>query len=98
MTWTTKYKKSIDCNNPKGFSQKAHCQGRSARKKGEKTMSKSINEGLVEKFITSFFDSYKRGIEKRFIQKSRERNPELANELQKITNSLENVDKLLKKS
>jgi hypothetical protein len=26
--WSTKYKKSIDCNNPKGFSQKAHCQGR----------------------------------------------------------------------
>lgn len=26
--WTDKYKKSIDCNNPKGFSQKAHCDGR----------------------------------------------------------------------
>lgn len=26
--WTDKYKKSIDCNNPKGFSQRAHCQGR----------------------------------------------------------------------
>jgi hypothetical protein len=26
--WSQKYKKSIDCNNPKGFSQKAHCQGR----------------------------------------------------------------------
>lgn len=26
--WTQKYKRSIDCNNPKGFSQKAHCQGR----------------------------------------------------------------------
>ena len=26
--WTKKYKKSIDCSNPKGFSQKAHCQGR----------------------------------------------------------------------
>ena len=26
--WTQKYKKSIDCSNPKGFSQKAHCQGR----------------------------------------------------------------------
>lgn len=24
-------KKSIDCNNPKGFSQKAHCQGRKKR-------------------------------------------------------------------
>ncbi len=26
--WSQKYKRSIDCNNPKGFSQKAHCQGR----------------------------------------------------------------------
>ena len=26
--WSEKYKKSIDCNNPKGFSQRAHCQGR----------------------------------------------------------------------
>ena len=26
--WSAKYKKSINCNNPKGFSQKAHCQGR----------------------------------------------------------------------
>jgi uncharacterized protein with ParB-like and HNH nuclease domain len=26
--WSDKYKKSIDCKNPKGFSQKAHCRGR----------------------------------------------------------------------
>lgn len=26
--WSEKYKKSINCNNPKGFSQKAHCKGR----------------------------------------------------------------------
>ena len=31
--WSEKYKKSIDCNNPKGFSQKAHCQGK--KKKSE---------------------------------------------------------------
>ena len=30
--WTQKYKKSIDCNNPKGFSQRAYCQGRKKRK------------------------------------------------------------------
>jgi len=28
MGWSEKYKKSIDCDNPKGFSQRAHCQGR----------------------------------------------------------------------
>ena len=26
--WSNKYKKSIDCSNPKGFSQRAHCAGR----------------------------------------------------------------------
>ena len=26
--WSEKYKSSIDCNNPRGFSQKAHCAGR----------------------------------------------------------------------
>lgn len=31
--WSEKYKKSIDCSNPKGFSQRAHCQGR--KKKSE---------------------------------------------------------------
>jgi len=31
--WSEKYKKSIDCNNPKGFSQKAHCKGRKKRLK-----------------------------------------------------------------
>ena len=30
--WSTKYKKSINCNNPKGFSQKAHCAGRKKKK------------------------------------------------------------------
>jgi hypothetical protein len=32
--WSKKYKDSIDCNNPKGFSQRAHCQG--LKKKGIK--------------------------------------------------------------
>jgi len=25
--WSAKYKRSINCNSPKGFSQKAHCAG-----------------------------------------------------------------------
>ena len=35
--WSAKYKKSIDCDNPKGFSQRAHCRGR--KKVNEATMS-----------------------------------------------------------
>jgi hypothetical protein len=29
--WSKEYKNSIDCNNPKGFSQRSHCQGRKKR-------------------------------------------------------------------
>ena len=35
-SWSAKYKKSIDCNNPKGFSQKAHCQGKKKKMNEEK--------------------------------------------------------------
>lgn len=38
--WSEKYKKSIDCKNPKGFSQRAHCQGR------KKKMQEAINESV----------------------------------------------------
>lgn len=34
--WSQKYKRSINCNHPKGFSQRAHCQGR--KKKTMKEM------------------------------------------------------------
>ena len=40
--WSNKYKKSIDCSNPKGFSQRAHCAARKKRAKGEKTKSKPV--------------------------------------------------------
>jgi hypothetical protein len=53
--WSDKYKKSIDCDNPKGFSQKAHCQGkkkkmneesnpRIPRKKGQPANSKKHSD------------------------------------------------------
>jgi len=45
--WSKSYKKSIDCNNPKGFSQKAHCAGRKKRQRGETTMSKPVNEEVL---------------------------------------------------
>ncbi len=44
MGWSNKYKKSIDCNNPKGFSQKAHCQGRKKRKENTMKISELKNE------------------------------------------------------
>ena len=33
--WSEKYKKSINCKNPKGFSQKAHCAGRKKNEQQE---------------------------------------------------------------
>lgn len=45
--WSNKYKSSIDCSNPKGFSQKAHCAGRRKRKRGGKTKSRPV-ESLQE--------------------------------------------------
>ena len=39
--WSEKYKKSIDCSNPKGFSQKAHCDGRKKKETKEATGSGS---------------------------------------------------------
>ncbi len=41
MSWSNKYKRSIDCDNPHGFSQRAHCAARKKRAEGEKTKSKS---------------------------------------------------------
>jgi len=41
MSWSKEYKKSVDCDNPQGFSQKAHCAARKKRAKGEETQSKS---------------------------------------------------------
>lgn len=33
--WSQKYKSSINCSNPKGFSQRAHCQGRNKNEEVE---------------------------------------------------------------
>ena len=49
-TWSKKYKRSIDCNNPKGFSQKAHCAG---RKKQESMMNlKSLIKQTIKEVLT----------------------------------------------
>lgn len=42
-SWSMKYKRSIDCSNPKGFSQKAHCAARRARQGGKKTKSPKVS-------------------------------------------------------
>ena len=43
--WSEKYKRSINCSNPKGFSQKAHCAG---RKKNEDI---ELDEGVIDSIV-----------------------------------------------
>jgi hypothetical protein len=42
--WSQKYKRSINCSNPQGFSQKAHCAARKKRRAGGETKSRAITE------------------------------------------------------
>ena len=48
--WSKKYKRSIDCNNPKGFSQKAHCAGRKKRESVMKYCSHDECAKVAEHF------------------------------------------------
>ena len=41
--WTKKYKDSIDCSNPKGFSQRAHCQGKKKKKMKKSNILRQLN-------------------------------------------------------
>ncbi len=67
--WSEKYKRSINCSNPKGFSQKAHCAG---RKKNE---DRHVNEppvgpetkptmpkGTLRVDVSDVYDWYKLGM------------------------------------
>lgn len=110
MSWSKKYKKSIDCSNPKGFSQKAHCAGRKARKRGDKTVSKSVNERKMK--ITeenqNFFNSVKEKwgltnegilsfIFKRKLKKALDNNKELQKAIKDGDEALENLGIQVKK-
>ena len=57
--WTNNYKKSINCSNPKGFSQKAHCKARRLRQAGKHTQSKPVREiyEAVVRHMLKEFDS-----------------------------------------
>ena len=46
--WSQKYKKSIDCSNPKGFSQKAHCAGKKKKSENVMKLTKSKLKEMIE--------------------------------------------------
>ena len=66
--WSQKYKSSINCSNPKGFSQKAHCAGRgknedydpNAAPPGPETKP-TMPAGTVRVDVDDVYDWYKLG-------------------------------------
>jgi hypothetical protein len=54
--WSRKYERSIDCDNPKGFSQRAHCQG---RKKKQEQMKESASDERWMRSVDSFLNAVK---------------------------------------
>ena len=65
MGWSNKYKKSINCNNPKGFSQKAHCAGRKKRKENMNlhSLKEIVREVLTERSINAISKSQQKNVE-----------------------------------
>ena len=57
--WSEKYKNSIDCSNPKGFSQKAHCQGR------KKENKESTGSGSAGGFSAPLFSETKQEMQEK---------------------------------
>lgn len=51
--WSKKYKSSINCSNPKGFSQRAHCAGRKKKANEDASVTESVvayhgNQGGID--------------------------------------------------
>jgi hypothetical protein len=47
--WSEKYKRSINCANPRGFSQRAHCQGR--KKNEDQELEEDLRKWFKEKWV-----------------------------------------------
>jgi hypothetical protein len=66
--WSQKYKDSIDCSNPKGFSQRAYCQGKKKRNEELFVEDSNIDKALDNKSEESgapkgiLKDVYDRGV------------------------------------
>lgn len=55
--WSNRYKRSINCSNPRGFSQKAHCRARKLRQSGKQTSSKPVKE-IYKEIINGLLKEY----------------------------------------
>lgn len=66
--WSDKYKRSINCANPKGFSQKAHCAGRKKEEDYDPNdtppgpeFKPTMPQGTVRVDVSDVYDWYKLG-------------------------------------
>lgn len=55
--WSEKYKRSINCNNPEGFSQRAYCQGRKKRLKENFENEEKLKE-KIKKNVNNYASNY----------------------------------------
>ena len=49
--WTKKYKKSINCSSPRGFSQKAHCAGRKKNEGVAEDLDENLRKWFKDKWV-----------------------------------------------
>jgi hypothetical protein len=58
--WSQKYKSSINCSNPKGFSQKAHCAGKKKTEDITEAIEQNLNEqfDLIESWVESLAEEH----------------------------------------
>ena len=49
--WTKKYKKSINCSSPRGFSQKAHCAGRKKNEDVVEDLDEDLRKWFKDKWV-----------------------------------------------
>ena len=52
--WSMKYKKSINCKKPRGFSQKQHCKYGRTKKRVKKTLKGGVGENMAINAIQKF--------------------------------------------
>ena len=91
--WSQKYKKSIDCKNPKGFSQRAHCQGR--KKKSEN--KEATGSGSSGGYVGPLFGENLNEAERTILAKLRDIAKKHAYDDGKDTTSKEKIEKVYQK-
>ena len=102
MGWSEKYKRSIDCNNPKGFSQKAHCAGRKIRKENMKLseLKEVIRDLIQERSVNAISKAQQKNasdIEKALDFYKKNKNTEKAKAFIKVLKKLGEDKKKLEK-